>query len=90
MDIKEIIANYQYKTKTDTPISERADIVKKFVERLNKSRIENNYKPLPAKFYAIKMAQSGLKSNFDLYWFFKYCDETKNFDKTWWWSLKVS
>ena len=89
MDIKEIIENYKIKNKSDTTVSERADIVKKFVDKLNTSRKKNGFKELPARFYAVKMAQSGLKSNFDLYWFYKYCDETKNFDKTWWWSLKA-
>lgn len=87
MEITELLKNYKIGRDVNVPKSERADIVKKFVERLNKSRTENKYKPLPARFYAIKMADAGLKSNFDLYWFFKYCDETKNFDKTWWWSL---
>lgn len=88
MDIQEILKNYKIGRDTNAPKSERAELVGKFVDRLNKSRIENNYKPLPARFYAVKLAQSGLKTNGDLYWFFAYCDETKNFDKTFWWSLK--
>lgn len=77
------------KRKDNFEKSERAEIVKKFVFKLNDARKQANYKPLPASFYAIKMAESGLKTNTDLYWFFRYCEDAKDFGKTWWWSLRV-
>lgn len=90
--IKDIIDKYKEekeKTTEKTPISERHELVSKFSEKINESRIRDGLKPLPNAFINKKMADSKLLSNFDLYWFYKYCDETKNFDKTWWWSLKA-
>ena len=69
------------------PISERHELVKKFADKINANRIRDNMKPLQNAHLNKKMADAGLKSNFDLYWFYKYCDETKNFDKTWWFAL---
>ena len=87
--IQEIITKYIEENKNESqPISERHELVNKFSEKINASRIRDGLKPLKNAYINMKMAQSGLKSNFDLYWFYKYCDETKNFDKTWWWSLK--
>ncbi len=80
----------EYKNKDNRQVyqkSERAEIVKKFVDKLNADRVRDGRKPLPASFYAIKMAQSGLKSNFDLYWFYGYCNDARNFSSTWWWAL---
>lgn len=87
MEIKDLLE--RYKTIQPKPIhtSERAELVKKFVERLNYDRVQSGRKALPASVYAIKMANAGLKSNHDLYWFFAYCDEAKNFSATWWWAL---
>lgn len=70
-------------------ISERHEIVSKFSDKINGNRVRDGLKPLNNAFLNRKMADAGLRTNFDLYWFFKYCDETKNFDKTWWWSLKT-
>ncbi len=90
MQIQDLIENYKVGKPTKTfQKSERAEIVKQFVDRLNADRVVMGYKPLRASFYAIKMAESGLKTNSDLYWFYRYCEEAKDFSKTWWWSLKV-
>ncbi len=70
------------------PLTQRNEIIKMFVDRLNEGRREAGFKELSASFYAIKMAQSGLKSVWDLEWFYGYCNESKNFSSTWWWSLK--
>ena len=85
-DIKNVLENYKVK-KSDAPRSERAELVKKFVDQLNSQRVKDGYKALPASFYAIKMAQAKLSTN-DLYWFYRYCEEAKSFSKCWWWSLK--
>lgn len=88
MEIKDLLVTYQTTHQHTYQKSERAEIVKKFVDRLNADRISSGYKPLKASVYAIKMAQSGLKTNSDLYWFYRYCEDAKNFSKCWWWSLK--
>ncbi len=91
MEIQEILKTYienSEKKKDNFEKSERADIVKKFVIKLNEARKIANYKELPASFYAIKMAESGLKTNSDLYWFYRYCEDAKDFGKCWWWSLR--
>lgn len=92
MEIQEILKTYienSEKRKDSFEKSERAEIVKKFVDKLNALRESAGYKKLPPSFYAIKMAESGLKSNTDLYWFYRYCEDAKDFGKCWWWSLKV-
>ncbi len=86
MNIKDILSTYKVETKTFQK-SERAEIVKKFVDRLNSQRQQDGFKVLPASFYAIKMAQAKLSTN-DLYWFYRYCDEAQSFSKCWWWSLR--
>ena len=85
--LKDIIDKYKEHKEVPKFNSERAELISKFTERLNQSREESGFKKLPAKVYSIKMAQSGLKTNFDLYWFFKYLEDSNNFSKTFWWSL---
>ena len=86
--LEEILKDYKIKNKSSFQKSERAEIIKKFVDRLNADRI-GKYEPLPASVYAIKMAEAGLKTNTDLYWFYRYCDDAKNFSRCWWWALKA-
>lgn len=88
--LQEILEKYKEKNKNEeTPISERHELVSKFSKKINEKRIADGLKPISNGYINMKMTQSGLKSNGDLYWFYAYCDETKNFDKTWWWSLKA-
>jgi len=74
------------KHKTNT-LNERQELIKKFVDRLNLDRSNGGYKPLSPSFYASKMYDAGLNSNFLLWWFWGYCNDSKNFSSTWWWSL---
>lgn len=62
--------------------SERAELIERFVTRLNNSRIAGGYKPLGAKFYATKMA---LIPTDELHMFYKELDNSKNFSALWWW-----
>lgn len=87
-NIKEILEQYKIAKMDDSPISERHELISKFTKRLNENRIVDGLKPLSCSFVNFKMAQAGLKTNYDLYWFYAYCNEAINFDKTWWWSLK--
>lgn len=90
--IQDILSKYieskDENTRERQPISERHELVSKFSEKINTSRIRDGLKPLPNAFINKKMADASLRTNFDLYWFYKYCYETKNFDKTWWWALR--
>lgn len=91
--IQDIINKYKEEkdiTSNVVPISERHELVSKFSEKINTKRVADGLKPISNGFINMKMAQSGLKTNTDLYWFFAYCEESKNFDKTWWYSLKAS
>ncbi len=90
MQIQEILEKYKTRALSKEPVlSERSELLKKFVDRLNSDRVSSGRKPLKAGVYAIKMYQSGLKSNGDLYWFYGYCNDAKNFSSCWWWSLKA-
>jgi hypothetical protein len=62
--------------------SERAELLERFVTRLNNSRIAGGYKPLGPKFYATKMA---LIPTDELHMFYKELDSSKNFSALWWW-----
>lgn len=73
--------------KESFPQSERAELIGKFTDALNKERT-GKYKPLSPAFVSMKMARSGLKTNSDLYWFYGYCNDARSFSKCWWWSLK--
>lgn len=67
---------------TTKATSERAELIEKFVTRLNNSRVAGGYKPLGAKFYATKMA---LIPTDELHMFYKELDSSKNFCALWWW-----
>lgn len=91
MEIQELLKNY-IGNKSEKPLityGEWQHLVGKFTDKLDAVRKENGFKKLGAKFYSVKMAQSGLKTVRDLYWFYAYCNDAKNFSKCWWWSLKA-
>lgn len=89
MHIGEILKEYSLSKNEKTPPSERHELVSKFAKKINEKRIADGLKPLQSGFLNKKMADAGLKTNSDLYWFYRYCEEAKNFDKCWWWSLKA-
>ena len=73
----------------EKPLNKRQEIIKMFVDKLNSDRVLSGRKELPASFYAMKMYDAGLKTDFLLWWFWGYCKDAKNFSSCWWWSLKV-
>jgi hypothetical protein len=85
--ISDLLKNFDIK-KAEKPLYPRQELIKKFVDKLNSDRICGGYKPLPASFYAIKMYDAGLKSDYLLWWFWGYCNDAKSFSSCWWWSLK--
>jgi hypothetical protein len=90
MELKEILNNYieRLKEKPKLHFGEWQELIGKFTSVLDGIREQNGFKKLGAKFYSIKMAQAKLTTK-DLYWFYRYCEDAKDFSKTWWWSLKA-
>lgn len=91
MEIKDLLQNYISQNLVEKPVVEltqRQELIKRFVDRLNGDR-KGKYKALSPRFYAIKMAQSGITSITDLYWFYRYCEDAKDFSSCWWWSLSA-
>ena len=88
-DLKTLLEQYKEKFKNeDVPRSERAELVSKFTNRLNADRKAVGMKPYHASFYNMRMADAKLTTQ-DLYWFYKYCENAKDFSKCWWWSLNA-
>lgn len=56
--------------------SERADIIRQFLEEINKERIGTKYKQLTGRAVAIKLGH--LKDNGTLYYFLSECKDYKN------------
>jgi acyl-CoA hydrolase len=79
---------YKINQKTTKARNERDEILDLFIERLNKDRISNGFKPMSSGIYAIKMAQAGIKTLADLKWFYGYLSDAKSFSATWWWYVK--
>ena len=67
--------------------NERQLVLKDIIELLTNDRINKKMKPLPAKFYAVKMAHLSVQ---DLYYLLSLCKQSDNFGKCWWGSLKSS
>jgi hypothetical protein len=61
--------------------SERAELLERFVTRLNGSRVAGGYKALGAGFYASKMSHIETE---DLHAFYKKLESAKNFSSLWW------
>lgn len=71
--------------------SERADIIRQFLEEINKERIGTKFKPMTGRGVAIKLGH--IKDNGTLYYFLSTCKDAKNrrgsFSKCFFGSLKV-
>lgn len=62
--------------------SERAELIKFFVDRL----VNKDGKPYPARLIAVKLAHIPTK---DLYYLQSTCNKAKSFGACFWWSIKV-
>ena len=60
--------------------SERADIIRQFLEEINKERIGTKYKPMTGRGVAIKLGH--IKDNGTLYYFLSQCKDYKNRHKS--------
>lgn len=89
-EINEIIKKIDETQKTRIK-SERADIIRQFLEEMNKERLGTKYKPLTARAVAIKVGH--LKDNATLYYFLSMCKDYKNrkgsFSKYFFGALKI-
>lgn len=90
LPIKELLQNYIDTSKNSERskiTNRRQEIIKQFVDKLNALRVESGFQPMAPGFIASKMYNSGLKTDWELCWFYGYCNEAKNFGATWWWAL---
>lgn len=78
------------KQRSQNPItnagSERAELVGKFLDRLNQDR-KGNYRKLRASYVASLL--SYIKSNDDLRILYKKCDEARSFGAMFWYHVKA-
>lgn len=68
-------------------LDKRAEVIKKFVDRLNASRVDAGYKPCLPSYWAYRM--SHIKDLEQLERFYGDCNEARNFSSYWWWALKA-
>lgn len=66
-----------FKKKT---LNERQDILRQFLEEINKERIGTKFKPITGRAVAMKL--SHLKDNHTLYFFLSQCKDYKNRNKS--------
>lgn len=85
------IINKLDRTQKSRITNERQDIVRQFLEEINKERVGTKYKPMTGKGVAMKL--SHLKDNGTLYFFLSECKDYKNrngsFSKYFWGALKI-
>ena len=81
----------KYKVKQKTITNERQDIIRQFLEELNKERVGTKFKPLTGRGVAIKVGH--IKDNHTLYYFLSECKDYKNrngsFSKYFFGALKI-
>lgn len=80
---------YKVPEKTSKKLnSERAEIISRFVEQINKDRIGTKWEPITPKAVALKVGH--LKNNMELHSFYKICETSKSgFGKCFFGALKV-
>jgi len=83
-NISDLVKNYEVKKTKIT--NERQYILSLFEEEVNKAREKAGYKPLSSKALAVKL---GHLSTEDLKVFHSQCKNANNFNKYFWWALKV-
>ena len=83
-----LTSKYEIKT-APTFQSERAELIQKFLNKLNPPRLEVGLKPLNVVFISTILSYSNLKSPHDIYAFYRKCEAAKSFSKYFWWALTV-
>ena len=89
-EISSILSELETSQKTRIT-NERQFILSKFVDEINKERLDTKYKPITGR--AVAMKVSHLKDNSTLYYFYSQCLDYKNrrgsFSKYFFGSIKV-
>lgn len=88
MDIASFLKNTQISAPTVTKkkrTSERAELIGYFIERLNTRQKELGNRPYTPAFIGMKLAHLSV---FDLYYLKRICEDSKDWYKTFWGSLK--
>lgn len=89
-EISSILSELEKSEKTRIT-NERQFILSKFVDEINKERLDTKYKPITGR--AVAMKVSHLKDNSTLHYFFSQCMDYKNrkgsFSRCFFGSLKV-
>ena len=85
MDLTNYKAPTLVENRLDRIASERAEMLKKFLDRLNPERIMSKRRAFDARFIAVKLAHIPTG---DLYAFYQQCEKAKNFGAYFWWALK--
>lgn len=65
-------------------ITERGELMKYFMQRLNRERLEDGLPPLTMPRMGKTLEAIPTK---DLYYLKRVCDEAKNFSKKFWWEV---
>lgn len=76
----------RYTKPTTKANSERAELLEKFLNRLNPPRVEAGYKPLSAARLGMMLAHVPTE---DLYPFYRECEQAKSFGKLFHYKLRV-
>ena len=77
---------YQLRRPVKAVSSERAELIGRFADRLNRDRDDVKFKKLSYAAVSVKLAH--IKTNFDLYSFLRQCEEARSFSAYFWWALK--
>ncbi len=64
--------------------TERGELMKYFIERLNPGRIKDDYPPLTIARMARLMSAMPTQ---DIYYLKRVCDDAKDFSKKFWWEI---
>lgn len=86
MEINQQAILDRFKTPQTNIRSERAEIIKQFVDGINIERINTKYKPVTPRAVAIKLGH--IKDKRDLYYFLKKCQNADSFGKCFFGCLK--
>jgi hypothetical protein len=84
--LKDVLSKYKVPDKKSDVKSERADLLRQFLEELNLERNLTSYPTLKASRLAMMLAHL---DTWDLKLFLANCKEAKHFSKYFWYQLKI-
>jgi hypothetical protein len=84
--LKDVLSKYKIPDKKSNVKSERADVLRQFLEELNLERALTSYPPLKANRLAVMLAHL---DTWDLKLFLANCKQAKHFSKYFWFQLKT-